>query len=389
MTSHSETNRDTKTCTLKNKNDNLSPCGNWRSFPQQPNLIQYVPSETFYARTKVGGKVIRRSLNTDTFTTARLRMLDFLKAQRQSTPARGEPITFSQACNAYKADLTQDHGLSENHKRYQRFCVKQIQTTWPGVDALKLEKITPADCEKWASKLAGEVSAQYFNNTLGTFRQIFEKGIRLHLEQGGSRFECPAVDIKRLGVKQTPPRLPEQKEFETILELVGSAGARESKNCVIFIKFLTFSGLRVSEANQVTWKDIDFEKNRILVHSAKGRKTANHSDTRFVPILAPMKELLLELKLSNPALDDTICKVGDCEKSLTNACKKAGIARITHHDLRHLFATRCIESGVDIPTVSRWLGHKDGGALAMRIYGHLRDNHSQEMAAKVTFGGVK
>jgi len=59
--------------------------------------------------------------------------------------------------------------------------------------------------------------------------------------------------------------------------------------------------------------------------------------------------------------------------------------RITHHDLRHLFATRCIESGVDIPTVSRWLGHKDGGALAMRTYGHLRDEHSQMMAAKVSF----
>ena len=29
-----------------------------------------------------------------------------------------------------------------------------------------------------------------------------------------------------------------------------------------------------------------------------------------------------------------------------------GIARITHHDLRHMFATRCIESGVDIPTLS-------------------------------------
>ena len=58
---------------------------------------------------------------------------------------------------------------------------------------------------------------------------------------------------------------------------------------------------------------------------------------------------------------------------------------ITHHDLRHLFATRCIESGVDIPTVSRWLGHKDGGALAMKVYGHLRDQHSVEMAQKVTF----
>lgn len=56
-----------------------------------------------------------------------------------------------------------------------------------------------------------------------------------------------------------------------------------------------------------------------------------------------------------------------------------------HGDLRHLFATRCIESGVDIPTVSRWLGHKDGGALAMKVYGHLRDHHSVEMAKKVRF----
>jgi integrase len=54
-------------------------------------------------------------------------------------------------------------------------------------------------------------------------------------------------------------------------------------------------------------------------------------------------------------------------------------------DLRHLFATRCIESGVDIPTVSRWLGHQDGGALCMKTYGHLRDEHSTNEARKVTF----
>ena len=60
--------------------------------------------------------------------------------------------------------------------------------------------------------------------------------------------------------------------------------------------------------------------------------------------------------------------------------------RFTHHDLRHLFATKCIESGVDIPTVSRWMGHSDGGALAMKTYGHLRQEHSQTQAAKVSFG---
>lgn len=70
---------------------------------------------------------------------------------------------------------------------------------------------------------------------------------------------------------------------------------------------------------------------------------------------------------------------------MDRAAKLIGMFRITHHDLRHLFATRCIESGVDIPTVSRWLGHKDGGALAMKTYGHLRDEHSANMARKVTF----
>jgi integrase len=53
-----------------------------------------------------------------------------------------------------------------------------------------------------------------------------------------------------------------------------------------------------------------------------------------------------------------------------------------------LFATICIESGVDIPTVSRWLGHKDGGALAMKTYGHLRREHSIAQAQRVSFAPV-
>jgi len=56
-----------------------------------------------------------------------------------------------------------------------------------------------------------------------------------------------------------------------------------------------------------------------------------------------------------------------------------------HYASRRLFATRCIENGVDIPTVSRWLGHQDGGALWMKTYGHLRDEHSTSEARKVSF----
>ena len=47
-----------------------------------------------------------------------------------------------------------------------------------------------------------------------------------------------------------------------------------------------------------------------------------------------------------------------CQKAMDSAAKAVGMSRITHHDLRHLLAARCVESGADIPTVSRWLGHK-------------------------------
>jgi integrase len=77
--------------------------------------------------------------------------------------------------------------------------------------------------------------------------------------------------------------------------------------------------------------------------------------------------------------------VNEAQHSMNRAFEELGMERFTHHDLRHYFATVCIESGVDIPTVAKWLGHKDGGALAMRTYGHLRNEHSLAAASKVSF----
>jgi integrase len=85
------------------------------------------------------------------------------------------------------------------------------------------------------------------------------------------------------------------------------------------------------------------------------------------------------------SLDEKVFRVREAQRAMDRATRKVGMERIVHHDLRHLFATICIESGVDIPTVSRWLGHKDGGALAMKTYGHLRREHSIAQAQRVTF----
>jgi hypothetical protein len=49
-----------------------------------------------------------------------------------------------------------------------------------------------------------------------------------------------------------------------------------------------------------------------------------------------------------------------------------------------MFITRAIELGVDIKVIAQWQGHKDGGALLLKTYSHVRPVHSQRMAALMT-----
>ena len=77
-------------------------------------------------------------------------------------------------------------------------------------------------------------------------------------------------------------------------------------------------------------------------------------------MIPDMRQLLERLRHERGEADlssKPVMLVHECQGAIDTAGKKLSIARITHHDLRHLFATRGIESGVDIPTVSRWLGH--------------------------------
>jgi integrase len=104
--------------------------------------------------------------------------------------------------------------------------------------------------------------------------------------------------------------------------------------------------------------------------------------TRVIPFVNGIRKILEALR--QVAGDRTaVIPQAECKRSLRTACKLAGLHRLTHHDFRHLFTTRCIESGVDIPTVARWRGDKDGGAMLVKNYFHLLDEHSRRMAERV------
>ena len=346
----------------------------------KPYLVRYVPSGQIYARFRASGKLIQKSLKTDRVTVAELRLGDFMKTERKKAEglkaeARGK-MKFADCLQIFLNRLDDNYRLKPRSKQFYKERVKSLFKSWPGLKDTDVAKINRADCLNWATNYRKTASASSFNNTVSTLRQI----VKIACE-AGARYENPAEAIQRSAIKSKLLKLPELGKF---VELVAAIENSKVKACYLaadFVRFLAYGGFRKNEAANITWADCDFKRGEILVRITK------NGDPRRVPMIAEMRALLERLREERiaEAPETTVMQIRECQQSLNKACKTVGTARITHHDLRHLFATRCIESGVDIPTVSRWLGHRDGGALAMKVYRHLRDQHSTVMAQKVNF----
>ncbi|MGB7748747.1 MAG: site-specific integrase [Verrucomicrobiia bacterium] len=357
----------------------------WQKTPVA-NLVRHIQSGNYYARIRVRGKLIWKSLKTDRISVAKLRLGDFHKEERQraaaqTAVARGK-MTFADALQTYRERLSGDQSLKERSKTYRQERIAALLKSWPDLNQMDVAQISKTDGLAWAARFGKTASPSAFNNTVGTFRAVLDIAV-----EAGARYDNPAIHIKRKKIRQKQLQLPSQKQFVELITTIRKGDGGWAERCADLVEFLAYSGCRKGEAARVNGRDCDFEKGEVTVLGDPATGTKNWG-IRRVPMIPDMRRLLERLKkergevqfLSNP-----IMLVHECQGAIDTACKKLGIARFTHHDLRHLFATRCIESGVDIPTVSRWLGHKDGGALAMKVYGHLRDSHSTAMAQKVRF----
>jgi integrase len=357
----------------------------WQKTPVA-NLVRHVQSGNYYARFRVGGKLIWKSLKTDRISVAKLRLGDFHKEERQRAAAhkavaRGK-MTFGATLETYRERLRSDYSLKERSKTFRAERITALLKSWPDLEQTDVSQISKGDCLAWAARFGKTASPSAFNNTAGTLKLVLDIAV-----EAGARYDNPAVHIKRKRIRQKLLQLPSQEKFPQLVETIQKADGAWGKKCSALVEFLAYSGCRKGEASRIEGKHCDFEKCEITVLGDPVTGTKNW-EIRRVPMIPDMRRLLERMRSERGEkefLGNPLMRVQGCQGAINTACKSLGIARFTHHDLRHLFATRCIESGVDIPTVSRWLGHKDGGALAMKTYGHLRDQHSANMAQKVLF----
>lgn len=374
----------------------------------------------YYGRFKVAGKTRWISLKTKVLEVARLRL-----ANEQQTIAGMRYVGVEKEClslifedlkEVYVKRYNSDPEVTEPTKVVRGQALARIERTWPQFMAMKPNKVTARMISDWGNRMRTEVSfrtpgakrdrkgysADCVNQSLSAIRRMLDVAV----EQGTllrNPLKCAPPDMRLWhSVRHARPVLPSSEKMRQLLEEIERPFAvpervanleanirplidRDRLDVGEFARFLACSGARLSEAGGMTWEHVKERTLRI-----PGTKSA--TSDREIPQIPAMFTLLANIRtrrvregvVKDPAkLTGPIFRVKECQKSIDRACKALGITRIKHHGFRHYFATVCIESGVDIPTVSRWLGHADGGALAMKTYGHLRQEHSIAQAAKV------
>lgn len=196
-----------------------------------------------------------------------------------------------------------------------------------------------------------------------------------------AEYACNCYDAKVVSVGRFPlkdPKKPlrvlsvkEQQKLEQFLfSDIGSTG--------LGIILCLYSGLRLGELCALKWKDISLESRKLDIHATMVRiQTPENLDRktkvivttpksacsiREIPLPSAILCLLQKMKADNDAyfltgLQNAYIEPRTMEnrfKAITAAC---GIEDANFHALRHTFATRCIEQGFDVKSLSEILGH--------------------------------
>lgn len=332
----------------------------WQS-TRVSGLLRWIPSGVYFANFRAGGRVIRKSLGTESETIAKLKLSELMLRERARAGA-GD-MTFGVAADGYMQSVRAKAGLAQRSVDYREETLGMIRRLWPEIDRIKVADLTPPLWDQWSERALSRYSATRYNGAIQTVKGV------LKWAMGPGH---PAEHLRQCSVRVTPFSAPSREAFAEMLEKLGQKGNRREP-ALDMVRFMACTGARINEARHVTGLDIEAGQVRL-------RKTKN-GEERSVPIIPEANGWLPALAAAGK---ERVFTIDSPRRALRYASERAGIKPpLTPHKLRHIFATRAIESGVDIRTVAGWLGHKDGGALLLKRYAHLVNAHSVEMAKRV------
>jgi len=313
---------------------------------------------TYFAIVKVNGKQIKRSLKTDDSALAK-RRLSQLREKAKGLTGTEKGMFFEHVAARWLAIKKPDL-RPRSFERLEGIARK----TGKYFDGLPVRSIGQTHIEKWKIARAGEISGRSFNYERDTLRLIFEYA-RLNLR---IILDNPVDTVKKRKTDKPHTVIPTKDQFRVLLTALRNQP--KAQPAAELIEFLAYSGLRLGEACEVRWRDVNFDLNTLVVTGGENG-TKNH-EFRVVPLFPPLLRFLAGLKANDRSGNDAkIIHLLSAKKALITACKKSGLPHFGHHSMRHFFCSNAIEAGCDFKVIAEWLGHKDGGVLVAKTYGHL------------------
>lgn len=178
--------------------------------------------------------------------------------------------------------------------------------------------------------------------------------------------------------------LAEQKKIEF-------AVLNGKKSKMLGVVLCLYTGLRIGELIALKWRNVDLQKGLIEVccscHDSKDGivfdNPKTESSRRIIPIPKQLIPLIKGIKKNNSS-DFVVSQNGkpvcvrSYQRSFELLLKKLNIPHKGFHSLRHTFATRALECGMDVKTLSEILGHKNP-VVTLNRYAHSLLEHKSAM----------
>lgn len=223
-------------------------------------------------------------------------------------------------------------------------------------------------------------------NTVNAIISVLQNSLRTAHLLGYAK-DYTANMIKRPKLKERKIEcftLAEQKKIE-------SAVFDSKKTKMFGIVLCLYTGLRIGELIALQWKDIDLQKGLLTVsrscHDTSGGivfdKPKTATSRRVIPLPKQLLPKLKSIKKSSNSdfvvsADGNAVSVRSYQRSFELLLKRQNIVHRGFHSLRHTFATRALECGMDVKTLSEILGHKNP-TVTLNRYAHSLLEHKAAM----------
>jgi excisionase family DNA binding protein len=327
----------------------MSPKGPW-SYPFGSVFLRQTKKsgDRFYIYYRFEGKRIREAVRgaqsrADALKVLQMKIADAFRG-KHGFKKDEKKITFADFCDLYIKNYAKVNKRSWKDDVYSTRILKSI------FKGRSLHEIDSFAIEELKTKRLDEgISKARVNRNLALLKKMFNLAI-----DWGYTKENPVRRVRFFSEKDNLKEriLTEAEEIRLL------------KTCADHLKPIVLTalhtGMRRGEILGLEWRQVDLVKRLIKVEKTKSGRS------RAIPIDDLLRAELMKLKTKNgstPSCQNVFLNprtskpISDVKTAFSAALRRAGIKGLRFHDLRHTFASRLIERGIDLITVKELLGH--------------------------------